>query len=79
MELNQIIPKLAVKTKVEDYKVIEALRTKERDSFFNFGETKYVEIEKTTYSLKVVKIMNSMTGDNKVQAIEMTQLGKLAP
>lgn len=37
MELNQIIPKLAAKTKVEDYKVIEALRTKERDSFFNFG------------------------------------------
>lgn len=79
MELNQIIPKLTVKTKVEDYKVIEALRNKERDSFFNLGETKYVEIEKTTYSLKVVKIMNSMTGDNKVQAIEMTQLGKLAP
>jgi hypothetical protein len=69
LELNQIIPKLTAKTKVEDYKVIEALRIKERDSFFNLGETKYIEIEKTTYSLKVVKIMNSMTGEKKLQAI----------
>ena len=50
------------------------MRIKERDSFFNLGETKYVEIDKTTYSLKVLKCMNIMTGDNKGQA---TQLGKL--
>jgi len=69
-----MIPKLTAKTKVEDYKIIEALRNKERDSFFNLGETKYLEIEKTTFSLKVVKCMNIMTGDNKGQN---TALGKL--
>jgi len=28
LELNQVLPKLTVKTKVEEYKVLEALRAK---------------------------------------------------
>jgi hypothetical protein len=44
LELDQIIPKVTQKTKIEAFRVVEELRSKERDMFFNLKETKYVEV-----------------------------------
>jgi hypothetical protein len=62
LELNQVIPKLTTKVKVEDFSIVEQLRNKERNSFFNMGETKYLQIENITYSLKTIKCLPILTG-----------------
>lgn len=64
LELNQVTPKLASKTKVEDYPLIEQLRTREKGSFFNMGEVKYLPVEGVVYSLKVVKCFALLNGEN---------------
>ena len=76
-ELQQITPKLTARVKVEDYPIIQALRNKEKGSFFNLGESKYITLDNNNlYSLRVVKCMNMLTGDNEKQSHE---LGKLLP
>lgn len=62
---DQVLPRLAEKSKVEAFKVTEALRGKERDAFFNVGETKYVEVGTTLFSVRAVKCLGMMIGDNK--------------
>lgn len=65
LEVDQVLPRLAQKTKIEASNIVEALRNKEKGFFFNLGETKYVEVEKVLYSVKANKCLNMMTGDNK--------------
>lgn len=72
--LDQVMPRLAEKSKVEAYKVTEALRNKEKNSFFNLGETKYVEANNVLYSVKAVKCLGMLTGDSKSKE---NSLGKL--
>lgn len=74
--MDQVIPKLTEKTKVDVVKVIETLRNKEKGSFFNRGETKYIEVNNALLSLKTLKCLNMMTGDNKK---EESSQGKLLP
>lgn len=74
LEIDQVLPKLTVKVKIESFKLIEALRIKERESFFNIGETKYLEVEKSLFSVKAVKCLNMMTGDDQKTD---SHLGKL--
>ena len=37
LEVDQVLPRLVEKTKVESSKIVEALRNKEKESFFNLG------------------------------------------
>lgn len=57
-------PRLTAKVKLEDYTLIEQLRTRERGSFFNLGEVKYLPVEGVIYSVRVLKCMVLLTGDN---------------
>lgn len=66
LELNQVTPKLTQKVKIEDSMIIEELRKKERNFFFNFGEVKYIHIMGITYSVRVVKCLGIDTGDKNI-------------
>lgn len=64
MELNQVTPKLTGKVKLEDFSILEQLKEKEKNSFFNVGESKYVQLENIIYSVKATKCLVMLTGDN---------------
>jgi hypothetical protein len=63
---------------VEDYKVLEALRAKERDCFFNIGEVKYVSVDTTLFSVKALKCYIILDGIDNSKGKE-NQFGKLLP
>jgi vesicle-fusing ATPase len=77
LEVNQVTPKLTGKAKLEDNLIIEQVRTREKGSFFNMGEVKYVPIEHIVYSVRTVKCMALLTGDNKKQS--ENNFGRLLP
>lgn len=79
LELNQVMPKLAGLTKVEDFAVLEVLRSREKGAFFNLGEVKYVPVENVLYSVKVLKCEVMLSGNEDKGSSKHTQFGKLLP
>lgn len=65
LELTQVTPKLTAKVKIEDFTILEQVKEKERNSFFNLGESKYIQIENTLFSVKTIKCLVMQTGDNQ--------------